>query len=485
MTSDPPEATASAPRAARGAPASADQGVFGRERRALTCGVLLAVASFAAEGMGVVPALPTVVRELGGMPLFGLAFSTFMLAWLLGTVAAGQLADARGPGHAMALGLLGFGAGLLLAAAARGMPLFLAGRALQGGGGGAMLAAAYVAIARGYPDALRARMMALTSSAWIVPAVCGPALSGFVVQHASWRLVFVGVVPLLVITALVVLPPLRALALHEPLGSGARLRTAARLAAGAGLLLGSTSLRRDTGLWLGGALATAALGAALLVPALRALLPKGTLTAQRGLPAGVAVRGVLAFAYFGTEAFVPLGASELRGASPTRAGLVLSAASIGWIAASWVQDREESRFGAAGRAARVQRGFGLLTVGIALIAAGLLTSLPAALAGIGCLVAGAGVGTTYGATTLYCIAEAPRGREGEVSGQLQLAEALCTAAATGLGGAVHAAVEHHGHGPRGAIAAVLGLTLTVSALGIAAALRLRAAEPRRTPEGGA
>ena len=480
MTSDPEPTSA---REAQGEPTSArDGGVFGRERRGLTLGVLLAVASFAAEGMGVVPALPTVVRELGGMPLFGLAFSTFMLAWLLGTVAAGQLADARGPGHAMALGLLGFGAGLSLAAAARGMPLFLAGRALQGGGGGAMLAAAYVAIARGYPDTLRARMMALTSSAWIVPAVCGPALSGFVVQHASWRLVFVGVVPLLVATAIVVLPPLRALALHEPLGDGARLRKAARLAAGAGLLLGSAALPRDTGPRLAATLATAAVGAALLAPALRALLPAGTLTARRGLPAGVAVRGVLAFAYFGTEAFVPLGASALRGASPTRAGLVLSAASIGWIAASWVQDREESRFGAAGRAARVQRGFGLLTLGIALVAAGLLSSLPDVLAGVGCLVAGAGIGTTYGATTLYCIAEAPPGREGEVSGQLQLAEALCTAAATGLGGAVYAGVERHGHGPRAAIAAVLALTLTVSALGAAVALRLRAA-PARGPRG--
>ncbi|HQY65083.1 MAG TPA: MFS transporter, partial [Polyangiaceae bacterium] len=214
MTTDPPDTPASDARRADDGPTFRDgepgHGVFGRERRALTFGVLLAVASFAAEGMGVVPALPTVVRELGGMSLFGLAFSTFMLAWLLGTVAAGQLADARGPGQAMAAGLSGFGAGLLLAAAARGMPLFLAGRALQGAGGGAMLAAAYVAVARGYPDALRARMMALTSSAWIVPAVCGPALSGYVVQRASWRLVFVGVVPLLVVTALVVLPPMRA-----------------------------------------------------------------------------------------------------------------------------------------------------------------------------------------------------------------------------------------------------------------------------------
>src|SRR6185369_2527657 len=126
-------------------------GVFSRERRALTLGVLIAIAVFAADGMGVVPAMPSAVRALGGLPLLGWAFSAFMLASLVGTVAAGQMADERGPLRPMALGLTAFGAGLLLAATAGGMAQFLGGRALQGLGGGALMAAAYVAVARGYP----------------------------------------------------------------------------------------------------------------------------------------------------------------------------------------------------------------------------------------------------------------------------------------------------------------------------------------------
>ena len=70
-----------------------EDGVFSRERRPLTLGILLGVAAFATEGMGVVPALPTAVRALGGLSLFGWLFSAFMLAWLVGTIAAGQLAD--------------------------------------------------------------------------------------------------------------------------------------------------------------------------------------------------------------------------------------------------------------------------------------------------------------------------------------------------------------------------------------------------------
>ncbi len=454
----------------------AGDSVLGRERRALTLGVLLAIAAFAIEGMGIVPALPTAVRDLGGMALFGWAFSAFMLAWLVGTVIGGQLADARGPGSPMALGLCGFGAGLLVAAAATTMPLFLAGRSLQGAGGGAMIAAAYVAIARGYPDALRPRMMALTSSAWVLPAILGPVLSGAVVERASWRLVFVGVVPLLAITALVVLPPLRPLVVRGSSSGFPRALSALRLAAGAGIALAAPSLR-SLGLFV--VLASLAVGTVMLFPALLSLLPRGTLLARRGLPAGIAARGLLAFGYFGTEAFVPLGASELRGATPTQAGLALTAGSLGWLFASWLQDRQEARSGPEGRARRVQGGFVMVVVGIALIAAGLLTSLPLALTAVGCVIAGAGVGAAYGAGSLFCIKEAPCGQEGEVSGQLQLMEALCTAAGTGLGGALLALMLGHGRSHREALVAVFAFTLAASSVGIAVAARLTSSSKER------
>src|SRR5262249_50267911 len=160
-----------------------EPGVFSRERRGLTLGILLAMTAVAADGMGVVPALPSAVRALGGLPLFGWAFGAFMLASLVGTIAAGQIGDARRPHRPMALGLSTFGAGLILAALAEGMAQLLAGRALQGLGSGAMMTAAYVAIARGYPDALRARITAITASVWILPALVGPAISGAVTER--------------------------------------------------------------------------------------------------------------------------------------------------------------------------------------------------------------------------------------------------------------------------------------------------------------
>ena len=451
-------------------PARSD-GVFAPRRRALTVGVLLAVTSFALEGMGVVPALPTAVRELGGLPLFGWAFAAFMLAWLVGTVFAGALADARGPRTPMALGLIAFAGGLVLAGTAHGMAQFLLGRALQGAGGGAMIAAAYVAIALGYPDALRPRMMALTASVWILPALLGPAGAGAVTERLGWRLVFLGVAPAVAATALVVLPPLTPFERRVPFAAPGQLFAAARVALGAALLLATPELRVHGALAVGGA---ALAGVSLLGPALRTVLPPGTLRAAPGLPAGMAARALVAFAFFGTEAFIPLGASALRGVSPAVAGLALTAGALGWIGAAWSQDRLEAR-GPERRADRMLSGFLLVALGIAVVGAGLVTAAPFALVPLGWAVSGAGMGLSYSAGSLLCLAAAPAGAEGDVSGRLQLAEALGTALATGLGGEALAALVRWGRTPREGQAAIFAGMIAVALLGAAISRRARPA----------
>ncbi|MBI4952552.1 MAG: MFS transporter [Myxococcales bacterium] len=457
-------------------PERAPDGIFAPGRRRLTAGILLAIGVFAVEGMGVVPALPLAMRELGALPAFAWSFSAFMLAWLVGTVAAGLLADARGPRLPMAIGLFVFGAGLLAASAAPHVAPFLAGRVLQGAGGGGMMAAAYVAVARGYPDALRARMMAVTASVWILPAALGPVLSGAVAESVGWRFVFLGVVPLVALAALVVLAPLGALDTRRPSDGGARLLSALRVALGAATILVAVGLF-ETHVAL--ALAVLALGLGLFVPALGTLLPRGTFLARRGLPAGMAARALLSFSFFGTEALVPLVTMELRGATATRAGLALTAGAVGWISASWALDRLEARVGAARRVRAVGGGFALVAAGTALVAGVLLSSLPLWLLLVGWCVAGAGIGLAYSAGTLLCFAAAPAGREGEVSGQLQVAEALSNAAGTGLGGALATGLLSVGASAHEAYGAVLALTIAAGAAGVALAprLRVRAAGP--------
>src|SRR5947208_2831489 len=75
--------------------------------------------------------------------------------------------------------------------------------------------------------------------------------------------------------------------------------------------------------------------AAILVAArpLTRLVPAGTLTAKPGLPATILARGLLTFAFFGADTFVPLAVVSVRHRSTAVAGIALTAATVSWTAA--------------------------------------------------------------------------------------------------------------------------------------------------------
>jgi MFS family permease len=183
-------------------------GVFAPAHRALTLGIVLSITMVAIEGMAVATIMPSVALELGGLDGYGWAFSTFMLTSLVGAIAAGQVADRRSTTLPACVGFASFAVGLLTASSAPVWLVLLFGRAVQGLGAGALGSIAYVAVARGYPEALRPRLLALLSSAWIVPSLVGPAVAGQVAEHATWRLVFVGIVPPVALGAWMLLPAL-------------------------------------------------------------------------------------------------------------------------------------------------------------------------------------------------------------------------------------------------------------------------------------
>src|SRR5260221_13202789 len=99
----------------------------------------------------------------------------------------GRAADRRGPAAPYLAGIAVFSIGLTIAGLAPSMPILIAGRALQGLGAGAVPAVAYVAIGRSLPDYLRARRMAVLSTAWGGAGLAGPARSAEVARLFGWR----------------------------------------------------------------------------------------------------------------------------------------------------------------------------------------------------------------------------------------------------------------------------------------------------------
>ncbi|UBH07479.1 MFS transporter [Leucobacter sp. Psy1] len=420
-------------------------GVFGREYRALTIGILLSVAVVAFESLGVATILPVVARELDGMGAFGWGLAALMLANVLGTVVAGRSADRRGPVPAMWAGVTAFVLGCAVSGLAGSWPLFIAGRVLQGGGVGALMVLAYTVIGLSYPEKLRSRMYALLSSAWTIPALIGPSVAGILSDAVGWRWVFGMVIPLTAIASLLTAPGLQRVTC-SPVREVSETHTvkpqrwwrghvvsAIQLAAGSALLLQALLFERPLLMLIG-----IGVGVALAVPALRRVTPSGTLTARSGLGAGVVIRALLCGAYFGAEAFLPLGLQEVRGLNATVAGLGLSVGALTWVAGSLIQARWDAS--QASRPRSVVIGSLVLLLGTTGIAAAMSSTVPWWFAIVGWAIGGLGMGIAFNASTTETLSLAAPKEQGQVSSALQLAQTLATALIAGLGGAAIAHV---------------------------------------------
>lgn len=447
-------------------------------RRPLTIGLVLVVTAIAFEALAVATALPVVSKDLSGVRLYGWAFSGFMLANLVGITLGGPIADRIGPAKPAAAGLVLFGGGLLISGFAPTMLVVVIGRFVAGLGSGAVFSTAYVVVGLGYPDAARARLFAVMSTAWVLPSLIGPVLAGTIAEHLGWRWVFLGLAPLMAVDAALILPAMRSLRPQENGENGEHLPLpvldAVRLAGGAGVLVaGLTSRNALTAAALVGA------GLALAVNPFRRLTPVGTLRAKGALPAAIALRGLLAFAFFTFDGFLPLTLTSLRGQSPTAAGLALTAGGISWTTGSWVQARMG---GVWGRRRTATTGAVLIALGIVVAGGVLVDDLPALLAPAGWCIAGLGMGLCYPTTGLVVLDHAPEGRVGASTSALQMTDVLGVAVGTGTAGAILAFAVAEGWGRRRGIELIDAMTLGVAVLAVAATRRLPGPQARPAHE---
>jgi MFS family permease len=411
-------------------------GLWSPRHRTLTLGLVLTVTLVAFEALAVATIMPEVARELGGYALYGWVFAAFFLGNLLGIVIIGGLIDRGGLLRPFLGSLALFSAGLVIGGLAPSMEVLVAARFVQGLGAGAVPPIAYVAIGRALPEQLRARMFATLSTAWVVPGILGPAISGIVAQNLHWRVVFLGLLPLIALAGAMTLPAMAQsvagdVTVEEGTVASAtrqRLPWAVLVTAGAGLIVaGLTSARLFPGVPLFVA------GIALAVPAFRHLTPPGTLRAARGLPAAVLLRGILTFAFYCADAYVPLALVRLRGLDLATAGIALTVATLSWTAGAWIQARWFTRIGAR---RFVTLGFLTLALGILAFAAVLSPNVPVAYGIAIWGLAGLGMGLSYSPLSLTVLAHAPPGGQGAATSGLQLSDVLGTALGTGIGGAI-------------------------------------------------
>ena len=446
----------------------------------LTVGVLLGISIIGFESLGIATALPVVSDALGGKSLYGWAFSAFLLGQLLGTVLAGTAADRIGSRRPMAVALVLFATGLVIGTAASTMTVVVVGRAVAGAGSGAALMLNFAVIGTAYDESVRPRMVAATQTAWIMPALIGPAIAGPIAEHVSWRLVFGALVPVLAVVAWLVLPALTTAPIDiDPALSSegderfitatGRDRVLAALtvtAGGAGLIVALDSRVLWRGIIIG------AVGVGLCVFAGRVLFPAGTVRARPGLASIVLAYSLLLGGFIGIETFFPRTLDDVRGMSAFVGGLFLSGGTISWSAGAWLQSKR-----ALWWLRPSVRALSALVFAVGVVTAGVLvvSGAPIPLALLGWVVAGLGMGTAFNAVTEAMYRSTPPERIGAATSATQLGGSLVGAVTAGTNGTLNNIAGRLDWTARSASWLVLAFQISVMGLVVLGVSRVRVA----------
>jgi EmrB/QacA subfamily drug resistance transporter len=316
-----------------------------RTNRVVTViGLILAFAMSAMEATVVSTAMPSVVGDLGRIELYAWVTTAYLLTSSVTVPIYGKLADVFGRKPVLLFGILVF----LLGSAASGLSSSMAQliffRALQGVGAGAIQPIGLTVVGDIFDLSERSRIQGVFGAAWGFFGLTGPRIGSFLVEHLSWRWIFLINVPFGLIAAVLVV-----FAFHERVE-----RRTHRLDYLGALLLtsGLTALLLATSHVIPGAAGWAYPLSALLLVAFVAVerraaepvLPLSLFTRRVILVSSVAGT-IIGGAMMVTVTFVPLFVRGVLRETVENAGIAFTPMLVGWPIASTLGGRLIPRVG--------------------------------------------------------------------------------------------------------------------------------------------
>jgi EmrB/QacA subfamily drug resistance transporter len=335
-------------------------------------GVMLVILLFAIDATIVSTSMPTIVAKLGGLELYSWVFSIYMLTSALTTPIFGKLADLFNHRTLMLVGIAIFVTGSTLCGAAQSMEMMVLFRAIQGLGGGAIYALAFIIVGVLFPPDQRGRMQGIISSIWGIASILGPLAGGIIVEYWNWRWIFFVNLPITAIASALI-----AIGIKE--GSAARkipeldIKGAGTLLAGLLLLFYALAESAHTAQPLNPQTIGIIAGAGIIL-VLFFMIERRTrepiipldLFSLGLFTASTAVATLASMGVFGAVSYLPLYLQGVLGLSASRAGLILLLLSLGWTAGSLLAGRWINRSGyrvvALMGMALIALGYGLLVV---------------------------------------------------------------------------------------------------------------------------
>lgn len=217
-------------------------------KRQIIVGVLTAMFLAALDQTIVAPAMTTIGEAFGSLQYLPWVISAYLITGTAVTPLYGKLADIHGRRPVLFLAVTVFIAGSILCALATSLGVLVAGRAVQGLGGGGLIALAQTVLGDLVPPKQRAKYAAHISIVWATASLAGPLVGGVFAQHLHWSLVFWINLPLGALALAVMYGPLKDLP-FTPRRHRLDVPGAALVAAGATSAMLALSLGRMSGEW--------------------------------------------------------------------------------------------------------------------------------------------------------------------------------------------------------------------------------------------
>jgi MFS family permease len=400
------------------------------------------------------------------------------VASILGAALTAKLLNGAGPRGAYIIATILFAAGTLLCSLAINMPVMLAGRGIQGLGGGFLYALAYGLTRVVLPERLWGRAIALIAAMWGVATLIGPAIGGIFAEYGAWRAAFWSLLPFAAVFALLAFATLPRSSWDKNERSSVPLLQLALLT-GAVLAVSAGSLSSEAAWNIAGlvaGLALIALIAAVETQAKARLLPRRSFNVATPLGALYLIIALLMLS-MQPEIFVPYLLQHLHGQSPLWAGYLAALMAIGWTVASFLSSRWQE--GSGNRL--IVAGPVLALTGLALLA----VFLPIEGAGgwlllapicFGLILIGFGIGLAWPSLVTRVYQNAPATEQDLAAGGMTTVQLFAIAFGTACAGMVanFAGIAEPG-GVTGASNAALWLAVIFAvapALGIAVAVKV-------------
>ncbi|MDG4807399.1 MDR family MFS transporter [Micromonospora sp. WMMD1120] len=318
--------------------------------RLLMVGLMTGMLLAALDQTIVGTALPTIVGELGGINHYSWVVTAYLLASTASTPLYGKMADLYGRRPVFLFSIGTFLVGSLLAGLSQNMTQLIATRGIQGLGAGGLLTLAFTIISDVVSPRERGRYQGLFGAVFGISSVAGPLVGGYFAE-TDWRWIFYINVPLAILAIVVCYHVMRLIPFERRDHSIDWLGAGLLVAGVSSLLLalswGGNEYPWGSGVIIGLIVAGAVLGVLFVVQEARVAEPILPLRLFRSATFALANGAgfVLGLVMFGSIIFIPLYLQIVKGASPTRSGLLMLPMMAGIIVTSIITGRAMSRIG--------------------------------------------------------------------------------------------------------------------------------------------